>query len=133
MNLKAISNLFYLFILTAISSYRYIYIPVPATQIHGLDACAYYNDEHPVDWDFEGRTFDFADGSQYSGVVRSPNHPHYYKNNMYCSWKFVLKAGQSIVMNITEFSLFQVSRMITDPRYGKSHILKEYYQRNIDE
>ena len=43
----------------------------------------------------------------------------------------MLKAGQSIVMNITEFSLFQVSRMITDTRYGKSHILKEYYQRKF--
>ena len=99
-------------------AHKYICITVPATTIHGVDACTYYNNDHPLDWNFIGQTYDFVDGRQHAGVIKSPNYPHAYKNNMYCSWKFVLKAGQSLQMNITDFHLWQTSSTIFSPEYG---------------
>ena len=82
-----------------------------------MDACAYYNNDHPVDVNFVGKKYDFVDGRQHTGVIKSPNYPHAYKNSMYCSWKFVLKAGQSLQMNITDFQLWQASSTITSSGY----------------
>ena len=104
-----------------ILAHKYISITVPATTIHGVDACAYYNNDHPFDGNFIGKTYDFVDGRQHTGVIKSPNYPHAYKNSMYCSWKFVLKAGQSIQMNITDFKLWQASSTITSLRYCNPH------------
>ena len=106
---------------TTILAHKYISIAVPATAIHGVDACAYYNNDHPLDWNFIGKTYDFVDGRQHTGVIKSPNYPHAYKNSMYCSWKFVLQAGQSIQMNITDFKLWQASSTITSLRYCNPH------------
>ena len=101
-----------------ILAHKYISIAVPATTIHGVDACAYYNNDNPLDVNFIGKKYHFVDDRQHTGVIKSPNYPHAYKNSMYCSWKFVLKAGQSIQMNITDFHLWQASSTIANSRYG---------------
>ena len=59
-----------------------------------------------IDYGFIGWTYD---GSKMTGVISSPNYPHAYKNAMYCSWKFMLTEGQSILMNVTDFNLYQIN------------------------
>ena len=59
-----------------------------------------------IDYGFIGWTYD---GSKMTGAISSPNYPHAYKNAMYCSWKFVLTEGQSILMNVTDFNLYQIN------------------------
>ena len=80
---------------------------MPATEIHGLEACRYYDDtgNNPINDTFIGESFVFSDSDNVSGILTTPNYPYAYNNKMYCSWQFVLEAWQSIRLNITDFWL----------------------------
>ena len=79
---------------------------VSATEIHGLDACRYYDTETPVDTTFVGKIYDFENSQgMHNGVLTSPNYPYMYNSKMYCSWKFVLSPGQSIRLNVTDLAI----------------------------